>query len=158
MNHLTVPLAGGHVLLIDAEDWTQFCKYTWQALQAPNGNTFYARGKVAGKPEYLHRLLMDAPADKDVDHRNGEGLDNRRGNLRLCTESQNLGNSRIRVDNTSGYKGVHRFCGRWRARIALNGKRRSLGMFADPWEAAQAYNRAALEQWGEFALLNERIT
>jgi hypothetical protein len=66
-----------------------------------------------------------------------------------------LGNRRINHNNTSGYKGVHLFYGKWRARIGYQGDRLSLGMFTDPWDAAQAYNHAATELFGEFARLNE---
>ncbi|HUR07040.1 MAG TPA: HNH endonuclease, partial [Nonomuraea sp.] len=105
----------------------------------------------------LHRLLCNAQPGQQVDHRNGDGLDNRRSNLRLCTRSQNIGNARTPRTNTSGYKGVYfeRARGLWCAEIWFNMRKRRLGRFADPKDAARAYNAAALEQWGEFARINE---
>lgn len=151
-------LVQGHTVLVDEDDWCRWGHVGWYLIFSPDTDLIYVRGKVLGKPKYLHRVILSPSDDTDVDHRNGNGLDNRRSNLRVCTESQDLGNSKLRKDNTSGYKGVHFFHGRWRARIAINGKRISLGMFSDPWEAAQAYNIAALTQWGEFARLNERLS
>lgn len=94
---------------------------------------------------------------KVVDHINLNGLDNRRGNLRLCTDGQNKANGRIRRDNTSGYRGVYwnASANKWQAYISVNSKRLYLGVFSDPWDAAVAYNDAALKHFGEFARINQ---
>lgn len=109
--------------------------------------------KVDGKAINLHRLVMDAPAGIDVDHINGNTLDNRRENLRLATRAQNCWNRKLPRTNTSGYKGVS-----WRkdkecftASITTHGKRLFLGFFPKAEEAAEARRLASIEQHGDFA-------
>ena len=94
-----------------------------------------------------------------VDHENGNGLDNRRTNLRIATTSQNNRNTALRSTNSSGYKGVswNNENQRWKAQIQTDGTKTFLGYFDDLLDAAQAYNDAALEQHGEFARLNEYV-
>jgi len=153
-----IPLTGGEVALIDAADWPLASSYHWCASRGP-WTTYVVANIVTpeGKRTMikLHRLLMNAQPGQLVDHQNNDGLDNRRSNLRLCTTSQNGANNR----RSSGYKGVgwHTVRGKWRAYIMVDRKLRHLGLFGDPWEAAQAYNAAALDAWGEFAHLNTRI-
>ena len=104
----------------------------------------------------MHRVVADTPEGKDTDHKNGNRLDNRRENLRICTKSQNQHNKGISKNNTSGYKGVHQNrWGDWVSQIKLNHKQIYLGTFQTPIEAAIAYNEAALEYHGEFAYQNE---
>jgi hypothetical protein len=94
----------------------------------------------------------------EIDHVNGDGLDNRRENLRVATHAQNASNRGVRVNNTSGFKGVHaNHSGRgkqWFAYITTNYKRQHLGMFGTAEEAARAYDAAAVRLHGEFARLN----
>lgn len=157
--HIEVRLGSGSIAFVDAVDGPLVVPHRWQEL--PGRHTSYAKFSKRGGPTILmHRLIIDAPRGVQVDHINRNGLDNRRVNLRLATPGQNNANAKIRSDNTSGYKGVCWSHSRgkigWYASIHLDGKQRGLGLFDDPWEAAQAYNAAALEQWGEFAFLNER--
>jgi hypothetical protein len=154
-------LPTGHAALVDSTDWPVVNQYSWAASTGEWGVYVIANTvKPDGRRTMikLHRLLLDAPRNLLVDHVNHDGLDNRRANLRLCNTSQNGGNSRMSRNNTSGYKGVgwHKQKGKWRAYIGVDRKLRHLGLFDDPWEAAQAYNVAALEAWGEFAFLNIR--
>ena len=102
---------------------------------------------------YMHRVILDAPTGVPVGRRNELRLDNRRANLRLATLSQSRADARLRSDNTSGYRGVtgSRRDGRWQAQIQVAGKRHFLGYKE---EAAQAYDAAAREAFGEFARLN----
>lgn len=105
----------------------------------------------------MHRLIMDAKDGQKVDHINRNTLDNRKSNLRFVTQSQNMMNAVIRKTNTSGFKGV---CfvsreGKWLATIWKDGKQKWLGYFKDKKDAAQAYNKAALELHGQYALLNK---
>jgi hypothetical protein len=108
----------------------------------------------------MHRLVLGLPSygelPVDVDHVNGDGLDNRRENLRLTTRSQNLANSASR-GGTSIFKGVslNRHTRRWKAQISVGGPPRSLGEYDTEEEAALVYNLAAFEAWGEHARLND---
>lgn len=155
---VTIPLSSRHTLLIDEGDVELISKYKWYAQVDYRSaqRTVYAVTGHAATTLSLHRLLMGSPKNALVDHRNGNGLDNRRRNLRLCTSSQNQANARVRSDNSSGYRGVtwHRKSAKWNAYISVSGKRKHLGLFVDPWDAAEAYNAAALEVFGEFARLN----
>jgi hypothetical protein len=121
----------------------------------------YVSTRIEGKKIYLHRVLLEAPKGKWVDHRNGSPLDNRRTNLRLATHQQNMFNSGKRSTykgkpTSSSFKGVtwDRSCGKYKARIKKNGIYHYLGHFDDPWKAALAYDHAALEMFGEFAQTN----
>jgi HNH endonuclease/AP2 domain len=155
-------LPSGHIAIVDADDSELVGGFRWFAQVQPH--TVYVRGYPHGRPSnpkiLLHRLLLPVDLGFDVDHINGDGLDNRRRNLRVGTRSQNNGNTRTSSRNQSGYKGVsfHKPTGRWRAYINLNHRHRHLGMFDDPWSAAQAYNEAAVAQWGEFAQINRRAS
>ena len=113
---------------------------------------YYAKGGPYG---YMHRLVMAAPKGGIVDHINGDGLDNRRGNLRLATKSQNrIHRVTPRRGSKSGYLGVSQHKNRWRAIAHCQGVRHDLGLFEDPIEAALAYDRAARQLHGDFATLN----
>lgn len=106
----------------------------------------------------LHRQLM-TPSDKQqVDHLNGDKLDNRKANLRLCTPGENQSNRGLQSNNTSGYKGVFAYGTRWRARIVTGRKNINLGVFDTKEQAALAYNEAALIHHGTFAKLNKVLT
>ncbi|TAL13964.1 hypothetical protein EPN95_04725 [Patescibacteria group bacterium] len=136
-----IPLTQGKFALVDDEDADLVEGYKWTAKK--DGNRFYAYRRVGPrKTLYMHRLLLGLTDPKvDTDHRDGDGLNNRRENLRACTRSENMRNTGKRVTNTSGYKGVCWDKGKekWRAAIRLDGKRIFLGYFADPIEAAQTY-------------------
>lgn len=102
----------------------------------------------------LHRLIMEAPKGMQVDHINGDSLDNRKSNLRLCTDSQNKGNRGLNSNNTSGYMGVCKYKDRWKVQVCHENKTYYLGLFDDKDEAARAYNKKKLELFGEFARIN----
>jgi hypothetical protein len=108
---------------------------------------------------YMHRLITGAGPKHQVDHRNGNGLDNRRLNLRIATGTQNRANQgplRMRNGRASQYKGVYRDNrrDRWTASIQIDRQSHYLGRFANEEAAARAYDAAALEAWGQFARLN----
>ena len=100
----------------------------------------------------MHRAIMGEPKELDVDHRDGDGLNNRRANLRVATVLENQFNARRRKDNASGFKGVswHRAAGKWYAHISLNRKRFHLGTFDTPEAAHAAYAAASAAFHGEF--------
>ena len=106
----------------------------------------------------MHRLILGLSIKDGIftDHINGNILDNRRANLRTCTNSQNQANSKLRKDNTSGYKGVNFIpkTKNWQASIRLKGKKLYLGHFVNKELAARAYNSAAKLYFGKFAKLN----
>ena len=144
--------------IIDFDDYSIVSKYKWQVSKGKNG-LFYARHSAAtGKSFRMHRLILNVPKGMDVDHHDHNGLNNRRSNLRICTNTQNQANRRKTNNTTSSkFKGVgwHSQSKTWRARISLNKKDRCLGNFLTEIEAALAYNEAALKHFGEFAKLNE---
>lgn len=100
----------------------------------------------------MHRIIMNCPEDRQVDHINGDGLDNRKSNLRVCTQRQNSCNTLKYSTNKSGYKGVSfsKDTNKWRATIVVNYKQIHLGLFNTPEEAAEAYINKAREIQGEF--------
>lgn len=153
---MTVPLTRGKFAIIDRADAEAVAAWTWCA-HAPHKSRaiFYAAANVNGKYTTLHRFLWRhwGMPSSHIDHINCDGLDNRRSNLRAATPSQNVFNTRIRVDNASGYKGVSRLCGRWSAMISIDGKNKWLGYFATPEDAAEAYRKKAIETRGQFARL-----
>lgn len=149
-----IPLTQGKFALVDDEDYEELMKYKWYF---DNG---YARrdGPAPIKKRILmHRQIMNAKAGQDVDHINHDGLDNRRINIRLCTTSQNMQNSKLYKNNSTGLKGVrfHKRMKKYQASIRINGKAKHLGTFENPIDAAKVYNEAALKLFGEFANFNK---
>lgn len=124
----------------------------WSAIE--DGNCMYAKRT---RPDTLmHRFILNAAKGEKVDHRNINGLDNREENLRMCTTSQNMANSRKHINSASKYKGVcpNKLQGGWYSTICCDGKRKRLGSFETQEEAARAYDKKAKELFGEFANLN----
>lgn len=155
-------LRSGHVLLFDEPDTEIVMAHTWYAWRPRSTGTYYAATTVRTgrrRPIVLLPELLIAPTPGYATiHINGHGLDCRRANLRRTICARSRAGCGVRVDNKSGYKGVSWYArtNKWVARIAAGGPQRCLGYFDDPWDAAQAYNAAALEAWGEFAYLNVR--
>jgi hypothetical protein len=143
-----IPLTQGKTALIDAADFSRVSAFRWIALR--NGRNWYA---MRWPGIYMHRLILGV---REVDHINGNGLDNRRCNLRPATRSQQMQNSRKRLDTSSLYKGVYwdKTYGIWRAQIRINGRAISLGRFDNEVEAAKAYDKAAKEAFSEYARTN----
>jgi len=154
-----IPLTQGKFAIVDAEDYNWISRHKWCA--AKDRGTFYAHRGSNGRLISMHRAIMRAPKGLMCDHRNHNGLDNRKSNLRLCTSAQNQYNKSPKKDCSSRYKGVilRRDCKRWRGQIGFNRKRIHLGDFADEIKTALAYDDKAIELFGEFACLNfpERI-
>jgi hypothetical protein len=156
-----IELPSGHITIIDEQDWALCSAFKLYAIKSKLSNTGYVRYLLPRPGErsqnvYLHRLITGAPSGVGVDHRNHDGFDNRKANLRLCSAAENAANRVLYANNKSGFKGVFRVktTGRWRASITCSGQRYSLGTFANSWDAGQAYNKACLELFGDFACPN----
>jgi hypothetical protein len=147
-----IPITRGKVALVDDEDYEYLTQTSWCCLN--NGYAMRGRKDV---PELMHRIIMNAKDREYVDHINHNRLDNRKCNLRIATKTQNEANKKLQRNSTSGYKGVslEKRTNRWVAYIGSNKNRKYLGLYASKEEAAKAYNKAAIELYGEFALLNE---
>lgn len=149
-----VPLTQGHEAVIDAADVPLVDGFNWCARVVPN--TVYAvrTDRLGAKPREvsLHRVLMGDPDGLEVDHRDRNGLNCRRQNLRAATHAQNAMNRAVQSNNTSGFKGVswHKAKGKWRAEIKVGGKKRHLGSFHAPEDAHAAYCKASTELHGDF--------
>ena len=151
--HKEIPLgASGLVALVDAEDFDRVVAAGPWIVDYNRGNA-YARLSRSRRATRMHSLITGWPI---TDHINGDGLDNRRANLRQASVQENNRNKRRYANNTSGFKGValRRESGRWRAYINCDGRRTNLGTFSSPIEAALAYDSAAVEAFGPFARLN----
>lgn len=155
----TVPLGGkvaaGRVALVDDEDYELVAGYNWCASEHPGVTYALTAIQRDGKNTTIrmHKLLTGWPR---TDHINGNGLDNRRTNLRPVSQAQNQANQRPWRGGSSQYKGVyrHRHGQKWAAMIQAGGDKRHLGLFASEEDAARAYDAAALAEWGEYAFLN----
>lgn len=156
MNAVEVPLSQGYVAIVDAADAERVLAHKWSA--EPRGKTVYALRQVRrpGGGWMKQRLHTFLTGYAKTDHANGDGLDNRRANLREATATENNRNRRRRSDNTSGFKGVtwRKDRNQWRAHIMVSGHQHSLGAYATAEEAARAYDAAAREFFGEYAALN----
>lgn len=145
-----IPVGLTHMAAVDAADAAQLAQYRWLY----NGR--YAYAKVSGGVVLMHRLVLGALNDQLVDHIDGDGLNNRRSNLRSCTHAENMRN-RCKTAGLSRFKGVHRDKRTWRAQINFEGRRIRLGSFHDEADAARAYDSAASLYHGEFAKTNEAL-
>lgn len=148
-----VMIGHGRFSLISYEDMDRCRKRVWKSH--PGG---YAQTRNGSGHVYLHRFVCDPPCGMEVDHINGDRLDNRRCNLRVCARKQNAANSSRRSHNlVSVFKGVrpNRDQTRFHARGITNKREIYLGAYDTEVEAAEAYNKWAIETFGEFAKLNQ---
>jgi len=155
-----IELTQNKYAIIDDEDFERVNQFKWYANYS-NGYWRAVRHikKDTGKraSQLMHRFIMNTSKGMDTDHKNHNGLDNRKSNLRICTHAENMMNQLPRKRKiTSEYKGVYwdRECKKWRTRIIPNNKHLHLGYFVNEITAAKMYDRKAKELFGEFACLN----
>jgi hypothetical protein len=142
-------------VMVDDKDFDYLNQFYWQA-DKDNAVATHKNGER--QRTLIHRLILNAPSHLEVDHIDGNRLNNQRSNLRLCNSSENKCNRGPRKDNKSGYKGVswHKQNQKWTVRLQIpSGRYLSLGCYHDIKEAATAYNEAAKKYHGEFAFLNQ---
>lgn len=151
----SIKLTDGRTALLDDSDYQKLKLFNWHAKKC---NSVIRERRINGKKIiiFLHREIMNAPSRMEVDHRNGDRLDNRKENLRLCSRAENNMNRPKQKNNTSGFKGVvwHKHNKKWLAQIGINRIKKAIGYFDDIKEAAKAYDESAIKYHGKFARLN----
>lgn len=156
-----IPLTQGQNAIVDAADFEWLSQWNWCAVWCPWTKTYYAERKafVDGKQSSMkmHRAILRLKSSEICDHKNHNTLDNRRENIRKCTASQNGWNRGKPADNTSGYKGVSRYRGRWRARAVVHGKEIHIGTFDTREQAADAYEERIPHIHGDFAFIPNHV-
>jgi len=153
-----VEITQGKVVMVSDEDYKKISKFNW-SYSASTGYAVRKGRKNQNEPRtvHMHRAIMNAKVNMQVDHINGNKLDNRRSNLRFASVQKNAFNrKKPKVKCTSKYKGVlkRKNSIKWEARIKFNNKAIYLGRFVNEEDAAKAYNKAALKYFGEFARCN----
>jgi hypothetical protein len=158
-----IKLTKGKYALVDNEDFQWINSHKWQygvrGYATKNLHIGMKNGKRLSKLMLMHREIIKTPTGLFTDHINGNKLDNRKENLRICSRQQNAWNIKKSSHNTSGFKGVsedkRNLKNNWQAYITLNNKKIHLGYFSTAEEAAKEYNKAALNFFGEFANINK---
>jgi hypothetical protein len=156
-----VELSQGKMALVDDEDYDNVIKHVWSVSRARN--TWYAVTTIyygdLKTSISLHRFILAPPDDAIVDHRDRNGLNCQRRNMRLATLSQSMMNRYVpQSEHGTGFRGIEKNKNKWTARIRADNERTNLGTYDTPEEAARAYDRAAMELHGEFAVLNFEYT
>lgn len=154
---MNIKLTNGEIAIVDSSDFAEMSKHRWYAIPSSCGTR--AKTRIGDKMVFMHRLIMGTPPNGlEIDHINGNVLDNRRCNLRLGTHSQNCANRRVKF-SPHGFKGVSLASrprrNRWCARIRYQNALYDLGHYETPEEAATAYALYALAAFGEFARIEE---
>jgi len=158
-----ISMVGGHIVLVDDEDHECLSQWNWHFCNGYAQRVCGIGGPTAKYKRFhvlMHRQIMGDIESVFYDHINGNKLDNRKANLRPCTNAQNQANQKIKTGGTSKYKGVcwHKRKQHWLATIRLDGKLYNLGAYDDEKVAATAYDRVANFFHGEFAKTNGLIS
>lgn len=154
---MKIPLSNGGYTVVDNEDYDYINNWKWVRSSrgyAQRGSKVKIDDEFRGVTYLIHRVLMDAKKGQQIDHVNGNPLDNRRSNLRFSTQKQNLRNQKVAKNNKTGHKGVSVCGNKYRAMIGMDGKLKHLGLFNTVEEASMAYNVAAFQYDPEFSRLN----
>ena len=154
-----IPLTQGKFAIVDEKNYEMLSKHKWYANY--NQGKWYAQREIINEEGKritvrMHRAIMNCPDEKQIDHRNHNGLDNRESNLRICTNTENQHNQQLRKGGSSKYKGVSwkKDIKKWTAHIKKDGVLINLGKFDDEIKAAEIYDIKAKELYGEFACFN----
>jgi hypothetical protein len=152
-----IQLNKGTITIVDNDDYEYLNQWKWYLLKSHTNYYAIRSSRPDNKLIQLHRIVIKAKQGEIVDHINGDKLDNRKVNLRICTHAQNNQNRKISKLNKSGYNGVSWSIKnkRWVAQIACEKKKIHLGYYKDLIEAAKVFNQAAKKYHGEFAKLNK---
>lgn len=146
-----IPLTQGYTAQVDDEDYEYLSQFTWCIGQGYAVRHSSAKLSCAR----MHRVILGAPKNMQVDHIDRNPLNNQRSNLRLCTASQNSCNAKSgRQKQSSNYRGVSVHKGKFRAQVTINRKVTHVGVFDCEEDAARAYDVVAKKHYGEFAILN----
>jgi len=148
-----IKLSGDRFVLVDPEDYEELSRHKWCASNKRGGMVYAMRRDKNGRTVYMHRQIVRARKGSTVDHKNCRIWDNRRRNLRTCTQRQNQMNKGPH-GGSSGFVGVYPRGDHWEAGITSRGRHYYLGRFDDPVAAAKARDRKAFELHGQFAYLN----
>lgn len=162
MNVIFLPIGDGQFACVDSDSSEEIWGQKWSALRRASGKAYAYRSTRVGEERRikthitLHAQITDSSSNTEVDHINGDSLDNRRRNLRICRHFENGRNlAKWSSPTSSKFKGVcHRLNGKWMAYIVLSGKQSYIGVFKTEEDAARAYDTEAVKLHGKFARLN----
>lgn len=147
-----IQLSNGGFAMVDDEDYDGLSKYLWYSYC---GYAYRTVSRLLGKKNIsMHVDLLGKKDGLEIDHIDGNRLNNQKSNLRFCTRSQNQINKKLQKNNTSGYKGVSKRSDSYVAQIKNKGKVKYIGSFGSAEDAARAYDKEAKKTYGEFAYLN----
>lgn len=151
-----IPLSKKMHAIVDDEDYESLVKYNWWTSKGGNGLDYATRYLKGNTELQMHREIMNAPKGWEVDHIDGNGLNNQRLNLRVATHENNSRNRLKRKESGSKYKGVywHKRDSRWYAGICVSYKKIHIGSYTIEEDAARAYDAAARHHFGDFARTN----
>lgn len=154
-----IPLSQDKFARVDRKNYDYLGQWKWHYNHGYAVRRIHRRlgkDKYAGTFIYMHRLIMDLPEGMVIDHIDGNGLDNREKNLRVCSQKQNLYNRKVQSNNKLGVKGVrwNKHKNRFEPNITVDGKKIYLGRYKTVEEASEAYKKAAIKHFGEYAHAN----
>ena len=153
---ISIPLSQGKFAAVDKDEYGKVRKWKWYFNKGYAVRNEGNWRKEERKTVRMHRTIMDCPVGKEVDHIDGNGLNNTKKNLRICSRNENCHNREKYKTNKSGFKGVYWESGKkkWKAQATFNNRRINLGRYPEKISAARAYDLFAMNHFGQFARLN----